>query len=471
MVGPPREIRMIMRQPLSQETTLPRAQRIAERAFATLERFLHIEAFSGVVLLLTAAIALIWANSPLADSYHHLWHTNVVFSFGDWSVSQSLHFLINDALMTVFFLVVGMEIRREIHEGALSNLKLAALPLSAAAGGVIVPALIYLAFNHNGVQAHGWAVPTATDIAFAVGVLALLGRSIPVNVRIFLLALAIIDDIAAVLIIALFYSGGLDYSGFIIALIGILTVLAFQKIGIGSAYAYVVPGAILWFGLLKTGAHPTLAGVVLGLMTPVIPTPTRERPIDMAASAIKELWTHNEAPKIEPHALAEPLKQLRQAQRELLPPVSRVQMALHPWVAFGVMPLFALANAGVTLDGIDLSANGSTVVMLGVLLALVIGKPLGVITASWIAVRLGLCTLPPGVNWGGVGLVGLLAGIGFTMSIFIATLAFADANLLGAAKLGVLLASLCAAILGLTWGFIQAKRRNASRDAMLPAQH
>lgn len=462
---------MTMNQPLSQENVLPRAQRIAERAFATLERFLHIEAFSGVVLLAAAAIALIWANSPFADSYHHLWHTEVAFSFGDWTVSQSLHFMINDVLMTVFFLVVGMEIRREIHEGALASLKLAALPLTAAAGGVMVPALIYLAFNHTGTQAHGWAVPTATDIAFAVGVLALLGRSVPANVRIFLLALAIIDDIAAVLIIALFYSAGLDYSGFVIAAIGILMVLGLQRIGAGSAYAYVLPGAVLWIGLLKTGAHPTLAGVVLGLMTPVFSAPTRERPLDMAARAVKELWTHNEAPKIEAHNLAEPLKQLRYAQRALLPPVSRVQMALHPWVAFGIMPIFALANAGVTLDGVDLSANGSTVVMLGVLLALVIGKPVGVISASWIAVRLGWCALPPGVNWGGVCLVGLLAGIGFTMSIFIANLAFVDANLLGAAKLGVLLASLCAAILGLTWGAIRARRQTALVDQQLSSQH
>ena len=361
--------------------------------------------------------------------------------------------------MTIFFLVVGMEIRREIHEGALANLRLAALPLSAAVGGVAVPALIYFAFNSSGAQAQGWAVPTATDIAFAVGVLALLGKSIPSNVRIFLLALAIIDDIVAVLIIAIFYSSGLDYSGFVIAAIGIIMVLGLQWIGVGSAYAYIIPGAVLWFGLLQTGAHPTLAGVVLGLMTPVMATRTRERPLEMASKAIKDLWTHAETPKPAPHDLAESLKQLRQAQRDLLPPVSRVQMALHPWVAFGIMPIFALANAGVTLDGVDLSVNGSAVVMLGVLLALVIGKPLGIIGASWAVVRMGWCTLPPGVSWSGVCLVGLLAGIGFTMSIFIATLAFADANLLGAAKLGVLLASLIAAVLGLAWGFIQKKRQ------------
>ncbi|MDP3811637.1 MAG: Na+/H+ antiporter NhaA [Hydrogenophaga sp.] len=435
--------------------TLPRAQVLAERAFSTLERFLHIEAVSGIVLLVAAAVALIWANSPAAASYHALWHAPVSIGLGSQVFSQSLHFWINDALMAVFFLVVGMEIRREIHEGALASLQLAALPLAAALGGVLVPALIYVALNTEPTQLRGWAVPTATDIAFAVGVLALLGRSIPGNVRVLLLALAIIDDIVAVLIIAAFYSGGLDYSGLLVAGTGVLMVLGLQQIGVGSAWAYLLPGAVLWVGLLQTGVHPTLAGVVLGLMTPVLSGRMREQPLDAARLALEELNTRNDPT---PHELAGPLKQLRQAQREVMPPVIRVQMALHPWVAYGVMPLFALANAGVTLDGVDLSLDSAQAVTVGVLLALVIGKPLGVIGASWLAVRLGWCRLPPGVTWSSVGLVGLLAGIGFTMSIFIATLAFDDANLLNAAKLGVLLASLVAAVLGLAWGFLQARR-------------
>jgi len=401
--------------------TLPRAQLVADRAFAALSRFLHIEAVSGVVLLFAAAIALIWANSPAAASYHALWHAPLTLGIGPYVSAQSLHFWINDALMAVFFLVVGMEIRREIHEGALASLPLAALPLAAALGGVLVPALIYVALNTDPTTLRGWAVPTATDIAFAVGVLALLGRSIPGNVRVLLLALAIIDDIVAVLIIAVFYSGGLDFSGLLVAGLGIFMVLGLQRIGTGSAWAYVVPGAVLWLGLLQTGAHPTLAGVVLGLMTPVLPVRLR-----------------GEAP------------------------VTRVQRALHPWVAYAVMPLFALANAGVTLDGVDLASGSAQAVTLGVVLALVLGKPLGVLGTSWLAVRLGLCRLPDGVTWSGVGLVGLLAGIGFTMSIFIATLAFDDAQLLGAAKLGVLLASLLAAVLGLSWGFLQAWRARRS---------
>jgi NhaA family Na+:H+ antiporter len=444
LVGPPRGIDTTMNRNTPGQP-LPRAQLLAERAFSTLDRFLHIEAVSGIVLLLAAAIALVWANSPASASYHALWHAPVSIGLGSHVFSQSLHFWINDALMAVFFLVVGMEIRREIHEGALASLQLAALPLAAALGGVLVPALIYVALNTEPTQLRGWAVPTATDIAFAVGVLALLGRSIPGNVRVLLLALAIIDDIVAVLIIAVFYSGGLDFSGLLVAGLGVLMVLGLQQIGVGSAWAYVLPGAVLWLGLLQTGVHPTLAGVALGLMTPVLPGRMREQPLDMAARAVHDLNARTDPT---PHDLAGPLKELRQAQR--------------PWVAFGVMPLFALANAGVTLDGVDLDLGGAQAVTVGVVLALVLGKPLGVIAASWLAVRLGWCRLPPGVTWPGVCLVGLLAGIGFTMSIFIATLAFDDANLLNAAKLGVLLASLVAALLGLAWGFWQAWRARRS---------
>lgn len=314
-------------------------------------------------------------------------------------------------------------------------------------------------------QRQGWAVPTTTDIAFAVGVLALLGKSIPGNVRVFLLALAIIDDIVAVLIIAVAFSSGLDYGGLIVAGAGILMVLGLQWIGVGTAYTYVIPGAILWLGMLKTGAHPTLAGVVLGMMTPVLPGRTREWPLDMAMRALNELRARATGAAPQPEHVAAPLKQLRQAQRELLPPVTRVQMALHPWVAYLVMPLFALANAGVSMEGVDLTNGGSLGAMFGVAVALVVGKPLGIVSVSWLAVRMGLCQLPPDVTWRGVCLVGLLAGIGFTMSIFIATLAFEDANLLGAAKLGVLLASAMAATIGLTWGFIYARRRGAEERA------
>ena len=432
--------------------TVPTARLIADKVLSAIERFLHVEAVSGIVLLIAAAAALIWANSPAAYNYHHFWETSVGFSIGGYAASVSLHFLINDALMTIFFLVVGMEIRREMHEGALAQLRVAILPLAAALGGVVVPALIYLSIA-SGTPAlrEGWAVPTATDIAFAVGVLALLGRSIPSTVRIFLLALAIIDDIAAVIIIALFYSVGLDYTGLAIAGAGILLVLGLQRIGIGAAYAYVIPGAIVWAGLLKLGVHPTLAGVALGLMTPVSRLGHVSAPLEVASHALG-LASARANEHRDPREIAEPLRQLRTAQRDLLPPVSRVQMALHPWVAYLVMPLFALANAGVTLEGTNLGMPAVQALVLGVALALVLGKPIGIVLGSWLAVRLGWCELPAGMSWRSVWLVGCLGGIGFTMSIFIATLAFADLELLAAAKAGVLLGSLTAGIAGLLLG-------------------
>ncbi|MCK1367831.1 Na+/H+ antiporter NhaA [Bradyrhizobium sp. 62] len=455
MVGPPRgDPAPVNHNPPFDD--LPKARRLAEQALNTLQRFLHVEAVSGAVLLAAAAAALIWANSPVAHSYHDFWHLPVTIALGEFVFSRSLHFWVNDVLMTVFFLVVGMEIRREVHEGALSRLDQAMLPLVAAIGGVVVPALIYLSLNAGPDRGQGWAVPTATDIAFAVGVLALLGRRIPVNLRVFLLALAIIDDIIAVLIIALFYTAGLQPGGFVVSMIGVVAVLGFRRIGVGSALFYVLPGSLVWIGFMAAGIHPTLAGVLLGVMTPARAIPMREPPLEMVSRALKQLRSSDAVRAKDPHRLAQPLRDLRVAQRELLPPVSRVQTALHPWVAYVIMPIFALANAGVGLTSVDLPAGGR-LVMLGTALALVAGKPLGVVGATWAAVRLGWCRLAPGVSWAGVCLVGLLAGIGFTMSIFISMLAFADEGLLTAAKLGVLLGSLVAAMLGLGWGFSQVR--------------
>lgn len=439
-------------------SSIPLGHRISQSVSEQVSRLVHIEAFGGVVLILAAIVALIWANSPYAQSYHDFWTQTVGFQLGDWAMSNSLHFWVNDALMTIFFLAVGMEIRREIHQGALSDLRQAALPLAAAAGGVIVPALVYVALNSDPTLRAGWAVPTATDIAFAVGVLALLGKSIPSNVRILLLAIAIIDDIVAVLIIAFFYSGGLDYTGFWYVLLGVVLVIAWQRLGIASAYAYILPGAILWFGVLKTGAHPTLAGVILGLMTPVYARPLPADPLELVEKNLQQLRQQSQKPDTDETVLLQSIANIRQAQRELLPPVARVQMQLHPWVSFLVMPIFALANAGVSFQGIDISSGGAQTVMFGVVFALVLGKPLGIFMACRLAVWLKICQLPEGVSWSGVSLIGVLAGIGFTMSIFIGTLAFSDELLLGAAKLGVLTASLVAAVLGLVWGVVYTRR-------------
>lgn len=440
---------------------IPPLHRVTMKASSAFARMLHIEAMSGIVLLIAAAIALIWANSPWAASYFATWHAPLALTLGPWTWSTDLHFFVNDVLMTIFFLVVGMEIRREMYNGALADVRQALLPIIAALGGVVVPALIYVALARGDAQLlNGWAIPTATDIAFAVGVLALLGKSIPGPLRIFLLALAIIDDIVAVLIIAFFYSGGLDYSGFGIALVGLVLVLLFNRMGVAAAWAYVVPGAILWLGLLHTGAHPTLAGVVLGLMTPVAMRPAQHHHLDVAEQALTRIRSHAQRGQFEVDVLHHELRIATTAQRDLLPPVFRLPAMLHPWVAFGVMPIFALANAGVQFGGMDLAATGPHTVFWGVLLALVLGKPLGVFLATFLAVKSGVSPLPEGINWRGVLLVGVLAGIGFTMAIFVGGLAFSDAALLSAAKLGILAASATAAIVGLVYGFIVRHKLN-----------
>jgi NhaA family Na+:H+ antiporter len=435
-----------------------RSQAAVERAMATLDRFVRVESIGGIVLLAAVSIALIWANSRFAGSYDSLWRQALSIGLGDFAFSRPLSFLVNDGLMTIFFLVVGMEIRREIHEGALSVPSQAFLPVVAAVGGVVAPALIYLALNGDPARRPGWGIPTATDIAFAVGVLALLGRSIPANVRVFLLTLAVVDDLIAVLIIAFFYSSGLVPTGFLVAGAGVLLVLGLQKLGVGSAYAYIGPGAVVWSGLLTAGVHPSLAGVVLGLMTPVRSLPMREAPLKMLARVLHALQGSEAVTDKDGRKLAEPLRQIAVAGREILPPVVRVQAALHPWVSFAIMPLFALANAGVGLAGVDLSSSGTKHVALGVAVALALGKPTGIVSVTWIMVRLRLSRLPPGVTWIGVCLIGLLGGIGFTMSIFVAMLAFADPVLLSAAKLGVLLGSLTAACLGVAWGVAIVRR-------------
>lgn len=417
-----------MHRPSSGGHDSPRQPLLAERAAAAFERFLHIEAASGIVLLLAAAAALILANSTVGDAYQALWHSPGYVGLGAMGASQPLHFWINDGLMTIFFLVVGLEIRREMHEGALSSLRQAALPLFAAVGGVVVPAALFVLINAQPPARSGWAVPTATDIAFAVGVLALLGRSIPSSVRVILLALAIVDDIIAVLVIALFYSEGLNALGLPVVVAGVLLVFALQRAGVLSAWSYVLPGCLVWGGMLVTGVHPTLAGVMLGLLTPVRSDPRRGISPAMPA------------------------------------PAERVQNALHPWVAYAVMPLFALANAGVALRADSLSAGAALSVASGVAVALLLGKPLGVVGAVWLATRAGWCRLPPGVNWRGMWLVGLLAGIGFTMSIFIAMLAFTDEMLLDAAKLGVLAGSLLSCLLGLTWGWLTVRSSHSTQE-------
>jgi NhaA family Na+:H+ antiporter len=334
---------------------------------------------------------------------------------------------------------------------------------------MLVPALLFLALSPAPELRAGWGMSTATDIAFAVGVLALLGRRVPPALRVLLLALAIIDDIGAILVIALFYSSGVAWSGLGIAAAGVAGVLAFQSIGIRRALFYLVPGSVVWLGMLRAGVHPTIAGVVLGMLTPVRAWFGPGGFAAVTSEALEELRAHDDAGAPRGHELLPALGRVGEAHREAVAPVVRVQAELHPWVAYAIMPLFALANAGVRLDGGDAHA-GSRSVLLGVLVGLLAGKPLGIVATSFVTVRLGLCALPRGVGWRGILVVGAVAGIGFTMAIFIAALAFTDPALLAAAKLGVLGASAASATLGLVLGVLLLPARLEAGAAQTEAQ-
>jgi len=426
-----------------------------------LKKFLKSESMGGVVLLVSAAIALIWSNSAALGSYEALMKMELGFRIGHFVFERNVHFLINDGLMTFFFLVAGMEMRHALHDGALANMKQAALPLVAACGGVAMPALIFVCLNGEEARLIGWAIPTATDIAFAIGVLALLGRAIPADLRIILLSLAIIDDVIAVVIIALFYSDGLDMNGAVLAMAGVAWVFLWQRIGVASAWGYCLPAIILWFGLLKTGIHPSLAGVILGLVTPPRLVSSRIELLGQMARALRKLQNRDE--KEEQYLL----QQIRKNQRDLIAPIIRVPLVLQPWVSFGVMPIFAFANAGVPLTNIDFSHVGMGEILFGVGGGLLIGKPLGVLAASYLAVKIGLCRLPPQLDWMGMTLIGLLAGIGFTMAIFVAMLAYADPYYLAAAKIGILVGSCLSVLLGLGFGlFYCARRKNRAPDIL-----
>jgi NhaA family Na+:H+ antiporter len=442
-------------------------RRAAQLAARPLERFLAIEAASGILLLLSAAAALIWANSAWAPAYAALWHTPVGLRLGSFAFERPLEWVVNDGLMSIFFFVVGLEIRREIHEGELSEWRRAALPAAAALGGMIAPALLYLLVAGAPATRSGWGVPMATDIAFAVGILSLLGKRVPAALRVLLLALAVIDDLGAIIVIALFYSAGIQPLGLAVAALGLLAIVVLQRLGVRAKSVYVAPALLAWAGVYAAGVHPTIAGVLVGLMTPVRAWLGTEGFVHRLQGELAGLEPGEDATRPSLAELHVARQHIQLAQREAVSPAEDLIARLHPWVAYVIMPLFALANAGVTLP--DEAPNASTLgVVLGVALGLVAGKPLGVLLACFLALRSGLALLPLGVGTRHLVVLGLVAGIGFTMALFIAQLAFADAHLLDAAKLGILGASLCAGVVGLGAGrFLLAPRgvAEAAQDA------
>jgi NhaA family Na+:H+ antiporter len=421
---------------------------VPDRALEAAQAFLRTEASGGIILLIAALAALIWVNSPLDDAYFDLWGTAVLIDTGLFRTEEDLQHLVNDGLMTIFFFVVGLEIKRELVRGELSEPRRALLPAAAALGGMIAPALIYTALNAGGDGSRGWGIPMATDIAFAVGVLSLLGSRIPFGLRIFLLALAIVDDIGAIFVIALFYTEDLALIPLGLAALAFLTVVLMNRSGVRNVLAYVAIGAVFWVALFESGVHATLAGVGLGLLTPSRPF---YDPATFAERAERLIRHFREAQargdRGDQEALLSELDDLSEGSEA---PLERLERALHPWVSYCVMPLFALANAGIVLNSDLFSDAASSPITQGIVLGLVIGKVAGIAGFSWIAVRLGLCALPGGATWPQMLGVGLLGGIGFTVSLFITGLAFPDDGLVAEAKLGILFGSLVAGLLGFT---------------------
>ena len=425
-----------------------------ERFVTPFEQFIHHQTTSGILLMVCAVLALLLANSPFAEAYLHFIHTPIAIRFGDWALDKSLQHWINDALMAMFFFVVGLEIKREVLVGELARPRQAALPIIAALGGMLVPALLYYLLNPDGIAARGWGVPMATDIAFAVGALVLLGARIPRTLIMFLVALAIVDDLGAVLVIALFYTEQLAPGFLVIAALLCVMLIALNLGGVRAPLPYLLLGVLLWFAMLQSGIHATLAGVLLALTIPARPKFDPARFATHVRTLIERFDTaHRSDPNILTNETLHNIAQ-RLGNDALLveTPLQRLERVWHLPVALLVIPLFALANAGIPIDFTTLPSTLSHPVTLGVVAALVCGKFIGITGASWLALRLGIGQLPAGTTLSQLAGVGLLGGIGFTMSIFIAELGFAaQPVLLLMAKTGILCASLCAGALGYVW--------------------
>ena len=431
------------------------------------QEFARRSTAGGILLLASAIIALLWANSPWGHLYEQLWHTEIAIVLGGFHLEEDLLHWINDGLMAIFFLFVGLEIKREVLIGELASVRRAALPLVAAAGGMLVPAGLYIAVNGGTEGARGWGIPMATDIAFALGIMALLGRRVPLSLKVFLVALAIVDDIGAVLVIAIFYTSELSWMHLAVGAGCLMVLLGANRAGFRHPLPYIVLGLGLWVAFLESGVHATVAGVLLAL---TIPSSIRMNTRDFLTQGRAFLDSFERAGVSvqkrhmqDGHRAA--VYALESACEYVESPMQRLEHALYPWVTYLIMPVFGLANAGVVLSG-DLGAAVTHSVSLGVIVGLVVGKQVGITLFSWLAIRLGVASLPRGVSWRQLYGVAWLGGIGFTMSIFIANLAFGGTALLPIAKIGILLASLTAGTVG--W-FILAFTKTASLTHEAPA--
>lgn len=426
---------------------------LADRFTRPFRRFLKIESAAGVLLLVATVVALVVSNSPLAASVSAFWERPAGFHFGSLEFTRSVRHWVNDALMTLFFFVVALELKRELVTGSLRR---AAFPIAGALGGMIVPPAIYVAMLHGAPGAHGWGTAISTDTAFVLGGLALLGTRVPVTLRLFILSLAVIDDVGAILIVAVVYGGPLSWPALAVAGGVVVLVLVLARAGFRTVPLYVLAGGVLWFAIDASGVHPSLAGVLLGLMTPA-----REWVSSISLHRILErvVGSHPTAAHQRNATERDELQTVTIAAKEAISPVERIELRLHPWSAFLVMPVFALANAGVQLSWEKLVHP----VSVAVATALVVGKPLGVIALCWLAERARVGTRPADLSWSVIAAASILTGIGFTMSIFIAGLAF-DSATLDAAKVGILSASVLSGSVGLVLLLLLATRRRYGAD-------
>jgi len=432
------------------------------------ERFLHSEVSGSIVLLTCTLIALLWANSPWSETYWEILHTKIGVSWNEATYALSVHYWINDGLMVIFFFVVGLEIKRELLIGRLSSIKKALLPVMAAFGGMVVPATIYAIFNAGGEGARGWGVPMATDIAFSLGMLAVLGSRVPVGLKVFLTAAAIADDLGAVLVIALFYTESIRVAGLLVALVllGVLyvatRVLHVRRLGI--LLCLIIP---IWIAVFASGIHATVAGILVALLVPIKPTAEPRRLLDLAEERLRRLRGADPTAAsmvLDPEQLAA-AAEAEQAVRLMQPAGLRLEHYWHPVQAFFILPLFALANAGVRLDQGLLQAIASPI-GLGIILGLFLGKQAGFMLFSWLAIRSGRGALPEGVTWPQFWGMSCLAGIGFTMSLFVSELAFTSESQIATAKIGILVGSLVSAVVGyLVLHFVLPEPGRAAKDA------
>ncbi len=424
--------------------------------------FFQREAASSILLIAATAAALFWANSQAAETYHHFWEAEVSLSFADFSISRTFREWIDEGLMTIFFFTVGLEIKREILVGELASLKKALLPVGAAVGGMIFPALIYTGINRGLESSAGWGIPMATDIAFALGALFVFGRRLPIGLRIFLSALAIADDLGAVLVIALFYTGEISRGYLAVAGLLVACIALANFLWIRLTLVYALLGIGLWFAVLGSGLHATVAGVIVALFIPARGKYDTDKFLQEVSTYLGEFQCPPDGCGRsillnQRHLIS--VQAVEHACHDVETPLQRLEQALHPWVAFFVIPLFALANAGLTVSGIDIPHAVVSPILIGIAAGLFLGKPIGITLFSYLFVKARLAALPAGTTWLHIAGAGVLGGIGFTMSLFISALSFRDAILLDYAKLGILVGSMLSGLIGMAFLLIASTRR------------